>query len=318
MNFLSLLGKHRQAGFTLTEVIVGGAVLAGVGLMSAKLYRDQRMAQARISADQAIDSAHQMIQKTLSHAPNCNTTLKQRIAQNSAITGTVASPLTFTSIFKCTNCLDTSNVNFDAYHAMFTGTAEYTVNASPFKLSNTGTASLNAATQGSSGWTIVSMGIIDSRTTTGTVRFRITYGITDASGRQRTVAKDISLGLRFVGGFFRECYDAAKSITNNTQNDMCKTFNLDETDGSVSVDGRVAVWDPIEQRCVVSGGKSCGPGEQISGIGSDGVIRCRSVISSSQNATDLSNSTVVNCTPGQKPTPVYDTVTKKMRVVCNP
>jgi type II secretory pathway pseudopilin PulG len=68
------LGKK---GFSLTELMIGGAILAGVGLTGAKLFTQQKANQKMIEHEQLITIFHQNFARTFLNSTACNTTFNQ-------------------------------------------------------------------------------------------------------------------------------------------------------------------------------------------------------------------------------------------------
>lgn len=295
-------------GFSLTEIMVGGAVLAGVALASAQLFKDQKISQKKIEYDQQLALYHSNLVKVLTQTGNCNATMRQLIPQGSGLTA----PLTVNTLFICvpsgTNkCLDdnsTADRSFDAY--------------TPGAYAGTALISTNQYTDNTLSWQVTRMQLLDSRTTTGTTRLRMTYRMNTKIPGFKTVNKDIFLNLRFFNNAFRECVNNQESSVNNLQNDFCKTINLSE--GTATSDGRMAIWDEATQTCRIVGTKDCTwqYNMHTDGIGADGVVRCKTLIHNTDAQAIQDTGAGVTCPTGTRPQVYYDGLLKQMKVRCVP
>lgn len=296
-----------QRGFSLTEIMVGGAVLAGVALAGAKLLKDQKFAQKSVEHDQKLALFHSNLIKTLSETAHCNATMRQVLPS----AGALATP-SVTTLYKCVpsasnKCADDNNTTTDnSFDAYTTGA-----------YAGTALLSVNDYTDQTLVWQVASMQFLDARSTTGTSRLRVTYAINPKIGKKR-ISKDIFLNLRFTAGSFKECINNKESSINNLQNDLCKSLNLSE--GEFDSSGRIAVWDEATQTCKVTGSKNCSNdyNAQVEGIGDDGVVRCKPILYLDE-PTEMANPTqTATCPSGQKPQMYWDGVGKKMVIRCSP
>jgi len=292
---------NSATGFSITEVLIGGGILAGVALASAQLFKDQKFAQKRIEYDQKLVIYHQNLSKTINLPANCNATVKGIIPSAGAIP-----TQSITELATCSGgCIDTNadpnDQSFDAW--------------TPGAYARTPFVTVNDWTDASRIWQVSGIQVT-GRNTSGNVNLRINYTLNPNIPGTRTVSKDIVLNTRFdSAGNFRECLNPQESSVNNLQNDLCKSLNLSE--GTATSDGRLARWDDATQTCIVDGSKDCSgvPGTQIDGIGADGTVSCKPMVSPTDAAV-LQNTTVANCAPPLKPQIYFDTITKTMRVRC--
>jgi type II secretory pathway pseudopilin PulG len=65
-----------STGFTLIEVIVAGALLAGVSLAAVKIFSEQKMAQRRVELDRILDNHISSLKSILNVKANCDATLQ--------------------------------------------------------------------------------------------------------------------------------------------------------------------------------------------------------------------------------------------------
>lgn len=290
-----------NSGFSLTEVMIGGGILAGVALASAQLFKDQKTSQKKIENDQKLIMFHQNLSKQMNLAENCNTTMKQFVTAGNSIPSQ-----TIPALYRCTaNCKDTNstaNRSFDAFTAgAYTGVPMLTT---------------GDYIDGTETWKVAKIAVV-GRSTTGNITLKLDYQTNPKVTTAKTVTKDITINTRFNGGQFKECVNSQESSVNNLQNDLCKALNLSE--GIASSDGRMARWDEPTQTCIVDGAKDCStiPGMQIDGISTDGTVHCQP-ITNNTDAQAIENTASQTCNPPMKPQAYYDTAAKKMSIRCVP
>ena len=295
-----------QRGFSLTEVMVGGAVLAGVGLTASQLFKDQKFAQRKITDDQKLALFHGDLAKTMMDPSNCNATMKILYPTSGTI-----SPLEVTRLYKCSSgCVDTNSTSDRSYDAYTTGA--FVGTSFVGKGQGTDTWAKSSADKGTT-WKIESMNIVNTQTRTGPVTLRIKYRNSFATSN--SISKDIILSTRFYLGVFKECVSSQISSVDNFNNDFCKTFNYSET--VIPTDGVMASWDEATQTCKFDGVKDCTStsGMHADGIGPDGIVNCKS-ITTPADAINLQNPTTTTCLPPLKPRVIYNTTTKTFGIQC--
>lgn len=290
-----------QLGFSLPEVMVGGAIIAGVALAGATIFKDQAKSQARVDHDQILTQYHHVLSKILETPANCNATFK-------SFANGVAAPITtanLNGIYICNgNCaleFPASMVSFDA--------------ANPFAAPNTfidKTASRQI-------WKIDSMAPVADIQTTGPVRVRVNYSNTTMSNR--IVAKEISVNVRFNAGKFIECFNNQESAVNNLQNDLCKSlYNQSSLGVATAWTGQIAYFDAATQKCVMNTNvKNCNSqGSMLGGIiSSDGAVKCKTFVDPF-NVLYNTSAPTANCAGAYKASVQYDSVTGKLKIVCAP
>lgn len=266
--------------------------MAGIGLAGATLFRDQKKAQQRVDLDQRLVVFHKALTNTLTQTQNCNATLKN--FYNSSIPSSATQ-----GIYSCATGCSTSDLETDADDVgrsseLYTNTPERFID-------DTRT------------WRIENVSIPGpaTKTTTGTLVLRISYGMNPSIGTQK-VAKDIILNVRFFGGAFKECFDPQESSVNNLQNDLCRTATV-----ASSGTNRIAIWNPVTQKCEfqTSVRPTCPTGEIVEGVRSDGTVLCRSMTSGFVPSGN-DQSTTTSCPAGKTATLQWDNVAKKMSVQC--
>ena len=292
----------RQRGFSLTEVTIGAAILTGVALTSAKLFKNERSAQRTTELDQKLSFYHQHLTKVLNMAENCNATMKNIFTVASPVT-----PITFTTIYTCSSkCSDpnTGDLSYDAYiSGSYVGAPLISVNQFIDKTDT---------------WYVCKMEIVEGRITSGLVRMRIGYCM-NPKLRDYKVSKDIFLNTRFDDKKFRECVDGKENAVTNLQKDLCKTLGS-QTDPTKDPTKRVAEWDPVSQTCKFTGSVTCGSGEMVDGIGSDGRVNCKKIVNNDSDPQSLittpQNPEPVECLPPKQVKTVWNNSKKEFEMEC--
>lgn len=258
------------------EVLIGGAILAGVGLAAAQMFRDQKLAQKRVDNDQALVTYHQNLTKTLTIPQNCNANFTFGSSIN-------AGPRTTLNVCSGAIC---SDLRGEASALPAANRVAY--------------VSQNDFIDSSQYWQIESINIPATVSTTGWVRIEMHYRSNPKLQPSRKVRKDILLNARFSSGF-RECFNSQESSVNNLQNDLCSATSVmgfSTSGAAVSI----ARWDEETQSCVpIVSNKVCSSDHVITGIGNDGVVRCRpTTVNGVIVPAGKINTTQANCTVGQR------------------
>ena len=53
--------RMKQGGFSLVELVVGGGILAGIGLLGTQLIKNQKVSQQQIDNDLELELLHNKI-----------------------------------------------------------------------------------------------------------------------------------------------------------------------------------------------------------------------------------------------------------------
>lgn len=304
-----------SAGFSLTEVLVGGAVLAGVGLAGAQLFRTQKKAQKNVEHEQELALFHGHLQKLMENNANCNATMKSVIPANTPIAANQPVINLRTCATGCTDTNATMNQNVLANRAWDAYTVGAYVPSGTALLTSTAPNNWVGNTKI---WEVTQMVMVDAQTVTGPNKLRISYRLNkDAVGQvnnAKTINKDIFLNLRFFGGGFKECINRQENSVANTQSDLCKSLNLQGS--GVTTDGRIAQWDESTQTCNINTSKTCDYYNMTAdGMGADGTIRCKPIVDTGDtNRLEDASAPPVTCGGGQQPMVVWRN--KKMTVIC--
>lgn len=284
---LTFLNKtlKRQAGFTLTEMMIGGSILAGVGLAGAMLFKEQKMAQKKIDNMQTLNIFHQNLARQMNNPFNCNATFKQYnyLNQPSIPAGSID------KLYMCgSGCTDFKS------GATGVGVGDAIVTRGTY------IDAYPDATKSTQLWNVKDIKIPTAVTASGPLLIKVVYELNQAKfPGTPEVSKDIILTARFstTGTVqFKECLNSQESSVNNLQNDICKSMSAITSSGSGVTAGAgggvIAQWDEATQSCKTVGNetnklKSCPAGMVVEGIRSDGSVHCKYP------------TTGIGCPPGQ-------------------
>jgi type II secretory pathway pseudopilin PulG len=236
-----------SAGFTLPEVMVGGAIMAGVALAGATLLKNQADSQKRLNADQSLMMFHSTLTKTLENPHHCNATFKFKYGE------AITSELVIPAIELCG-----ANCNLDADAGTVTKSATPFFTAGDF-IKNT--------QDNRQYWKLSDIRTKNALNKTGVARLIFTYDDVRPPGRK--VYKEALVNLRFSNdGKLMECFNDQESSVNNLSNDLCKSLGND-----------LVVWNEETQKCELKDAvEDCSEhGKMVVGISSTGEVTCRDV-----------------------------------------
>jgi type II secretory pathway pseudopilin PulG len=301
----SILTNDR--GFSLTELMIGGAILAGVALAGATLFKNQVSSQKSIDHDQELALFHTNLANTIKNTPACNATFNDWINTPSIPAGQLDPSNGSRGLFRCSN---PTNCNGYTY-----------VKGTPrTDLIPPDPADNKVWISNKKIWQIANLGLPYTVTSSGDLRLQVTYADVTANP-VRTVNKEIVVGVRFktgVGSKFLECVNPHVSTINNIQSDFCKTLNPSRSKTS---DGtRMATWNEETQKCDLvdySASTNCpNAGEIFKGYSANGEIVCAPLPTSDKLTEGIgpSNQLAPGC---ESAFMSYDKVTKSFRLYCD-
>ena len=314
-----------QKGFTLPEVMIGGAIIAGVALAGASLFKDQSRAQARVQQDQTLNQFHASLAKTFENSLNCNATLNPyaglaSVGSTDLISDVRTCTTTSGNYTRCVEGASPGEVTSAARLAVEGNYIDQEGDGSSYTCA--GTCLLNSPATPSTvntsrkQWTLTSIAPAAAVNKTGAFLLNVTYTLNPRIG-VRTITKQISLSLRFSNGVFQECFNDQKSSISNLQNDVCRSLSSLSSTG-VQSDGRVAIFNDETQHCEMNPNlKDCtSQGLMVEGIRSDGTVHCRS-ISEGFNPTPSIDGTLSPCSSSAS-TAKLQWSGGQLKVVCTP
>lgn len=262
--------------------MVGGAVLAGVALAGARMFKDQKVAQKGIENEQNLMAYHNSLVKLMHNENNCNATMTSYFgATGAAAWGAPA------ALYSCTGCTSTST-NYNAGNV--TGGMKTVQATAGTWIDGTQTWRVSSFAIGKSGEDMAS-----APGSTGRAVLRVTYEYNPNLPKGgKKVSKDINLSLRFTQAatpVFLECISGGESSVNNLSHDICSDAMKA---GQVTTDGRIMVWNDSLQTCVLTSPantgqvlKSCPPGSVIEGVRNDGTVTCKALSNGITPGQDL-------------------------------
>lgn len=270
MVFMKVLNKlfFSKSGFSMIELMVGGALVAGLGLTAATLFKNQKSSQKSIDHLQDLNNFHKNLSDSLSRVTNCNATF--RGFYNQSKLGDI------TEIKECKLCT-IEHVQNDANNipdaTRLYGVDDFIV------------------TQGKAKnlWKISKLQLMPPAapadpSKTGVNKLIVTYEMNPdvrkvQGGGVSAISKDILINARFHEGKFKSCYDMQRSNIDNLSSSICDMFqNYEEADETL--DGRIMKWDEETQTCEqVSSIQTCpNKGEAIIGIDQNGQVLCLPIV----------------------------------------
>jgi prepilin-type N-terminal cleavage/methylation domain-containing protein len=270
LNFIFPKSILKQKGFTLPEVIIGGAIVAAVALAGATLFKNQSKEHARIENDQHLAQFHQMLSRILENPGHCNATFKSRYGLDIPATG-------INGVYLCSgNCGFDFTANMVTQGSAFATVGTYIDRARSRQL-----------------WLLGAIIPATSLNTTGSLLLKVTYRQNPKLGN-RIITKDITVNMRFSNGKFQHCVNNQQSAVNNLQNDLCRSLYSRSSVGAISTTGQIAYFDDVTQRCVVNTAiKDCtANGTMLTGVSSsDGAVHCSGFTNSFNTTTPLFDTT---------------------------
>lgn len=244
--------KLKQGGFSLVELVVGGGILAGIGLLGTQLIKNQKTSQQQIDNDLELELLHAKISDFFREdAKNCDATFRYHYNQ----TGPIPAP---PDIRRCTANCNVSTILTDAQAA--TGSVVFSVGSS------LGDRSL---------WQIGSFGQLTvnhvgaSPDRTNIMLLPVNYVHRTKVNLTRT--KFVPIAMRFdSAGRFKQCVDASTTNIHNLERAICSTLN------SAGGNSR-GVWNGDTQKCLSTStipGGDCVFGIYVRGIEKSNGTRC--------------------------------------------
>jgi hypothetical protein len=272
---------------SLIEVMIGGSILAGVGLAGAYIFKEQRKSQHRVEMDQELHFYHERLTRFLSKTSNCNVLFGSRYNND-------IQAFNPTALYRCVSNCDASQANLAVPSP-----------SSAFAAINTW---LDAPKRH---WMINSIEV-PAATNTGKLAVKVTYQLNPSLPNARSVIKTIILNLRFSApNQFTACYDPQGSSVTNLQADICKTMSVSST-GDV-----LATWDEATLSCKLESKICTAQGLGFAGIDSNGVVSCRSM-TDGYDPTQMREDTAVACASPNRLSLSWNAVTKKLSTTCIP
>lgn len=244
--------RLKQGGFSLVELVVGGGILAGIGLLGTQLIKNQKTSQQQIDHDLELELLHTKISDFFREdAKNCDATFRYHYN----LPGPIPAP---PDIRRCiANCTVSTSVS-DAQTAA--GAVVYSVGSS------LGDRSLWQI-QGFGQLFVNQVGASPDRT--NIMMLPINYVHRTKLNHTRT--KFVPIAMRFdSSGRFKQCVDGATTNIQNLERSICSALN------SAGGNSR-GVWNGDTQKCLSTStipGGDCVFGIYVRGIEKANGTRC--------------------------------------------
>jgi type II secretory pathway pseudopilin PulG len=233
-----------QSGFSLTEVMVGGAILAGVAVAGATLFKNQSDSQKKINADQLVSMYHSTVTKVLQNTRHCNATFREFYGEP------ISNEVNISSIRICQEgrCQTASVQNED-------------MQPDPFIEVGSFIEGFNET--GRKYWKLKQIITRNALKSNGVLKLEFEYlDIRDG----RMVSKDALVNMKFDGEVFSGCFSDQESISENLAKQFC------ESDGIMSF----LQWNENDEKCQLkdSGPLSDCTNNRAGGIQDEGTLDC--------------------------------------------
>ncbi len=309
-----------QTGMSLVEVMIGGAMLAGVALVGAELFKRQSSATQDVVARAELDAYHNKIVSILSDARNCTATFAGSI-------GSTSITMVSSTLDRCCpnqstnpNCTLTQN-------SCAPGAPILANDIKPFATFVPYARTPPPDTSG--GFTLHWRNLVNFDETGPVVapagngvikvilqiRYRLLrLYLTSGSATGGEVLRKIPLTLKFSSsGGFQGCVDGESGSKNTLQQELCRTLGPRLTYYSSGTDECKYLNTTPTHSCPAITGD---PRSILIGLNSNGDPVCRSGIDAFNESDIIDPAAASDCGPGKNVGFYYDSVSKTIRVQC--
>lgn len=285
-----------QKGFSLVEVMIGGAILAGLGLAGAYIFKSQRTDLKKVENLRELQEFHQHLTRQLVHPRTCNKIFG--IADGGSNTSIENPKILFNCVDKCD-----SPESIPYFNEIEKGA--WISNKEIWQIKN---------------WTMPTFAEDSVLSGIQRIEMDISYELNPKFAGQGypALSKKVMFGIRFGSdGFPKECIDLHQSSLNNLQNDLC---NSNIADGGNFYGGDVLLWNDNLQRCSVrklinADVRNCeAPGLIVKGVEERGTAKCVPIYEKVNAGSVDKEST---CPPGSNNVQLVVDASGKVKVVCN-
>lgn len=300
-----------QRGSFLIEVIIGGSLLAGVGLAGATLYKNNLKNQDYLDKIRELDAFHSSLTKLLQNSAHCNATFNPW-GTSSAVPGNAANEIKYIKI--CSGPSTVCNENSTAQSVTPTNSTILITEASA-RL-NDGkqwiTSGLSSTSPRQRNWQVKDLGMTPVNRS-GKALLEILYELYPGRTNSRTIKKDIELYFKFAPGRFVSCGSARESSVRSVLQELCESMAKSLTAPSGS--SLLTSWNQTTQMCDLRNSINCPSNTTFAGFDSNGLVKCVSLTRDVMGA-ELYDPNTTNCSGNKIPSVVVG-ADKKLRIVCN-
>ncbi len=228
-----------EAGFSLVEIMVGTAILSGVALTAATMYKNRNQALSQIDHMKDLDKFHKRLSDLLQISSNCNATFRNAINISLPVWSGVYNIdyirlCTPQGIAPCTEDSLPSAIlpaNLNIIHTKW----------------QTFPADLRRwIDQNKKTWQIRDISwypMPNSNIRTGTYPMQIIYELFPGTPKAKRVTKEIPISVKFNGAVFLGCGSESESAVRDILQEFC---------WSLQGNTAFSTWDNANQRCTLN------------------------------------------------------------------
>lgn len=285
-------GTVKQSGFSLVEAMVGGALIAGLGLMGASIFSQQSSKVNYVDAQEKLNSYHNNLRRMFSEENHCNALLASSVPVSSLApvsintccpAGSVSCEIT--GISSClanvdepikvppTNKKEVLSVDKTKASNFTDNTRRIRLDSikyyDPFKQEYVATMSANANKN---------------------FEMHLTYELLNVKGGPPFIRKIIPLSLRFAeSGVFRGCSTNRIGSNETARKELCESLN------GLNPDYAMVAWVVDANgvgKCEALNTQNkikCDGGLVLYGISSTGHPICRSILNTADQGKMINN-----------------------------
>jgi hypothetical protein len=299
-----------QTGSLLVEVMIGGSLLAGVGLAGATLYKNHLKNQDYLDKIRQLDVFHASLTRLLQNTSHCNATFNPW-RENASVPGQAPNDLKHIRLCS-SNCSDDSRAA-----SVGTTAADIFITKASARLNDEKqwiAYGLSPTSPRQRFWQVRDMGFgaVGKATKTGKYTLDIIYELYPGRQNTRTVQKSIDLFFKFAPGpLFISCGNQKESSVRSVLQEMCDA--LTKVPGSA---GKIlAKWNEKDQKCDIQDSMTCPANWTFAGFDTNGQVSCIS-LTKNVDASEFFDPTPQNCSGNKTPSLTVGP-DKKVMIECN-
>ena len=265
--------KLGSDGFSLMEMMVGGAILIGASLAAVKMFSDQKISQRKIELDRILDAHISMLKMTLAAKTNCNATMQTGSIVNCTL---VHGPAFVAPCSKAINNMATINSLISDFPT--------TLNA--IKSTSGDVVTVGSRINDQNTHVLNSIAVVNPGQT-GLVRLNLDYRAVQFG---TTIRRSLFVPIKFSADGTYECMDDKMGVEKTLQKEGCEALGVY---GDYAADAQDCANRNIKALDSAGVGQfSCPAGNDVVGVRSTGEVICATV-----NSHFIPNSNTVSPTP---------------------
>lgn len=290
--------------------MIGGALMAGLGLVGAEMFKQQADAVKHTSLRTELDTFHGNLTKVLSDYRNCNANFYPDMGSGSLNSSSLPSD----GLYQC--CPSGAAPCSLAPTDCALSTYLFPANTKRILTLNEG---INPARK-TSGYKPVSMQLFDvagniqvdglGTTVIKKAEIRIRYVNQQPGSGAKEIVKKIPVNLKFVSGTggFTTCVDAEVNTKNTLQQELCK-----------GLDANLVQYNKITDLCepkTTTSTHTCTGGQVLIGLDASGNKICRSAAAAFDESQAIDPTDATNCGGNPNVKFTWDSATNTIKVEC--